>query len=344
MPGIDYMATCSPSQFNEQLIYLESSVQDVEYSVDWRQVCKNYCDFVDESQQEAINQGLTKKLVVIQGPPRTGKTFTGLLIVKTLLQINSAGPILIICYTNRALDQFLEGIYECEKSLARMGSRTTSAILSKCTVDELMKSKKNKREPAIPKKLRSQLYRSSKDKKTRANAINYKCSNGFQSRAELSNLSSSYALACSQASQAKRNIQTYFLSKFKVLGMTTSFAARNHELLTALKSEIMVVEEAAEVLEAQILGCLNPNIKHLILIGDHQQLRPSVATPKLVETHKLDVSMFERMVSSGIEYKTLEVQRRMRPAISAPAVSAILIKTQKPPPFLLLYSVFYCVS
>jgi len=171
--------------------------------------------------------------------------------------------------------------------------------------------------PAIPKKLRSQLYRSSKEKKTQANALNSRCLDGFQSKGKQSNLSRSYALACIQASQAKINMHTYLLSKFKVLGMTTTFAAHNHELLSSLKSEIMVVEEATEVLEAQILGCLNPNIKHLILIGDHMQLMPSVATPKLVETHRLDVSMFERIVSSGTKYKTLQVQRRMRPAISA---------------------------
>ena len=106
----------------------------------------------------------------------------------------------------------------------------------------------------------------------------------------------------------------------------------------------MVVEEATEVLGAQNLGCLNLNKKHLFLTSDHTQLKTYTAMPKLVETHILDVLMFERMVSSGIEYKTLEVQRRKRPAISAPVVSAILIKTQKPPPFLLLYSVFYCVS
>jgi len=34
-------------QFNEQLVYIEYSVQDVDYNVDWRQVCKNQCDFVD---------------------------------------------------------------------------------------------------------------------------------------------------------------------------------------------------------------------------------------------------------------------------------------------------------
>eukprot|EP00252_Welwitschia_mirabilis_P026357 TRINITY_DN8653_c0_g2_i1.p1 TRINITY_DN8653_c0_g2~~TRINITY_DN8653_c0_g2_i1.p1 ORF type:complete len:298 (-),score=34.35 TRINITY_DN8653_c0_g2_i1:83-976(-) len=79
----------------------------------------------------------------------------------------------------------------------------------------------------------------------------------------------------------------------------------------------MIVEEAAEVTEAQILGCLNPSIKRLVLIGDHMQLRPIVANLTLARSHQLDVSLFERMVSSGVEYRALRFQRRMRPEISA---------------------------
>jgi len=37
-----------------------------------------------------------------------------------------------------------------------------------------------------------------------------------------------------------------------------------------------MVEEAAEVLEAHVLSCLSESVEHLILIGDHLQLRPKV--------------------------------------------------------------------
>ncbi len=39
-------------------------------------------------------------------------------------------------------------------------------------------------------------------------------------------------------------------------------------------AQIVVVEEAAEVLEAHVLAALAPQTQHLILIGDHEQLRP----------------------------------------------------------------------
>lgn len=73
---------------------------------------------LDPSQAEALYAALTRKLAVIQGPPGTGKTYLGLKIVQTLLHNKQywvglakpqPTPILVICYTNHALDQFLEG-------------------------------------------------------------------------------------------------------------------------------------------------------------------------------------------------------------------------------------------
>ena len=37
---------------------------------------------------------------------------------------------------------------------------------------------------------------------------------------------------------------------------------------------MVIVEEAGEVFEAHILASLAPTTEHLILIGDHEQLRP----------------------------------------------------------------------
>lgn len=57
---------------------------------------------------------LTKEISIIQGPPGTGKTYVGSHAVKILLQNKQyyTGPILVVCYTNHALDQFLESFIE----------------------------------------------------------------------------------------------------------------------------------------------------------------------------------------------------------------------------------------
>ena len=67
------------------------------------------------------------------------------------------------------------------------------------------------------------------------------------------------------------------LKKAKVVGMTITGASINQALLKMLQPSVVLVEEAAEVLEPQITAILgNCNVKHLILIGDHKQLKPPV--------------------------------------------------------------------
>ena len=52
----------------------------------------------------------------------------------------------------------------------------------------------------------------------------------------------------------------------------------HQSVLKCLAPAVILVEEAAEILESNVLAVLNSNLQHLILIGDHQQLRPTVAS------------------------------------------------------------------
>jgi superfamily I DNA and/or RNA helicase len=76
----------------------------------------------------------------------------------------------------------------------------------------------------------------------------------------------------------------------------------------------------AEVLEAHVLSSLSPKTQQLILIGDHQQLRPKTQVYDLsVDSGKgynLDISLFERLIDQKHQYFTLSTQRRMKPSIS----------------------------
>ena len=89
---------------------------------------------LDDSQYKAIRSALTQKICIIQGPPGTGKTFISVKIVKLLLNNSHLWaskngrhvPILMVCFTNHALDQFLEACVEkCKLStgVVRIGSR-----------------------------------------------------------------------------------------------------------------------------------------------------------------------------------------------------------------------------
>ena len=111
------------------------------------------------------------------------------------------------------------------------------------------------------------------------------------------------------------------LQRARVIGATTTGAAKYRELLEVSKPGVLIIEEAGEVLEAHVLSSLVSNIKHVIMIGDHKQLRPKVETHSLTvdakQGHDLNLSLFERLIGAGLAHKTLEMQHRMRPDISS---------------------------
>ena len=52
----------------------------------------------------------------------------------------------------------------------------------------------------------------------------------------------------------------------------TPGAAKYRQILQKVEPRIVIVEEAAEVLEAHTIATLSKACQHLILIGDHQQV------------------------------------------------------------------------
>jgi AAA domain len=122
--------------------------------------------------------------------------------------------------------------------------------------------------------------------------------------------------------------QLQILKEARIIGATTSGAAIHKPILDEVAASVVLVEEAGEVLESHILTSLsladlnNSNgTKHLILIGDHKQLRPKVEDYTLTTVsengYNLDCSLFERLVLTGRPSASLAVQHRMRPCISA---------------------------
>ena len=86
------------------------------------------------------------------------------------------------------------------------------------------------------------------------------------------------------------------LKEKKIIGMTITGGAANSSLLQKLGPKVVLVEEAAEILEPCLISAISRSTQHLILIGDHKQLRPNVDTYKLRINCKFDVSMMERLI------------------------------------------------
>ncbi|XP_065333829.1 NFX1-type zinc finger-containing protein 1-like isoform X2 [Cloeon dipterum] len=211
---------------------------------------------VNASQLVALKTALTRELAVIQGPPGTGKTFMALkiteILVKNKFAMRRKTPILVVCMTNHALDQFLVGMLKFTKKLVRIGGQ----------------SKRDELDDFNFNKMRGSRY---------------------------------------------QRLQR--LAQQDVIGLTTTGAAKMRSDLDNLGCQVVIIEEAAEVLEAHVVACLSSKLEHLILIGDHKQLRPKVSVYEL-EKLNLHVSLFERMVINRDKCCTLQVQHRMAPEIS----------------------------
>lgn len=96
-------------------------------------------------------------------------------------------------------------------------------------------------------------------------------------------------------------------------------------------------------MESHMISALLPDVTHVIQIGDHQQLRPSVNNFRDLslesergKLHQLDRSQFERLGVGQpgrrlMPVAQLNVQRRMRPQISSLIRETIYKKLQDHP-------------
>ncbi|KAJ7126993.1 P-loop containing nucleoside triphosphate hydrolase protein [Mycena epipterygia] len=110
------------------------------------------------------------------------------------------------------------------------------------------------------------------------------------------------------------------LQSKRIIGCTTTAAAKYAESIQSASPGVLLVEEAGEILESHVLTALGQNTDQLILIGDHQQLRPKVNNYTLTvekgDGYELNRSLFERLVLKGYPHQSLTQQHRMRPEIS----------------------------
>ncbi|XP_070815806.1 NFX1-type zinc finger-containing protein 1 [Chaetodon trifascialis] len=125
-----------------------------------------------------------------------------------------------------------------------------------------------------------------------------------------------YQNAVDRLADVKRRESLCLLKKATIIGMTTTGAAKYRKVLQEVCPSLVIVEEAAEVLEAHTITTLSEACQHLILIGDHQQLRPSATVYELAKNFHLEMSMFERLVKMGLPFVRLNYQHRMRPDIA----------------------------
>ena len=135
-------------------------------------------------------------------------------------------------------------------------------------------------------------------------------------REMLLDLGNAYEEKCDQIKELDHRKDEHHIQQCKVIAMTTTCAARYRQILARINPQIIIIEEAAEVLEAHVITSLTEGAEHVILIGDHKQLKPKPTVYKLAKDYNLELSLFERMIRNGMDCHCLNIQHRMRPEIA----------------------------
>lgn len=133
---------------------------------------------------------------------------------------------------------------------------------------------------------------------------------------EIQDCEKSYKRAQERYEEIQHIADVNILKRAKLVACTTTRAARDIEILKRVSPSIVLLEEAAEIPEHHVVACLTSSCQQLIMIGDHQQLRPSYNDYQTARRHKINISLFERLIRGRFPYKRLEYQHRMRPSIS----------------------------
>ncbi|KAL4429284.1 hypothetical protein ABPG74_013590 [Tetrahymena malaccensis] len=281
-----------------------------------QQVIASKKSVLDQSQHETLKYALQNSSTIIQGPPGTGKTYLGCQIIDALLktyQSKSNRPILVISKKNKSLDSMLLKIEKFTKSILRIGKRFSLVEIEKYSVTEQSGPFKQISKSKEPWYKIENLLKKLKKMQQNDNAQNqHLCQLTNQIKQQLQNFQKDIDKRVNQSESSFAFKMCNFMSQFQIIGMTVSGYQIHYQAIEQLQPEIVIVEEASEILEPDFITILSPWVKHLIQIGDHQQLRPVVKCHKIQEEYNLRLSYFERLIQGQHVVCKLQNQRRMR--------------------------------
>lgn len=264
-------------------------------------------------QKIAFSSALTTEFSLIQGPPGTGKTHLSVELVNTLLQNVKrlkTGPIIVLTYTNDSLDKFLLKISKHTDSILRFGFQSRLPEIGKYNVQHVVDKS------LVPPQLKRVWWLVQceyKEQFQRLQALQANFDGTEEDYLMIRKAQEQLQLIVEKINTLRTIFQYHVAKDRSLLAMTTTCAARLNFLFRLLQSKCFVFEEAAEIAENHVLACLTPYTQHVILIGDHKQLKPYMGTHTLQD---VQMSLFERLITHHFPFTMLNVQYRMRSCIA----------------------------
>lgn len=238
---------------------------------------------LNPSQVNAVRSALVQPLTLIQGPPGTGKTVTSATIIYHLLRVSNH-QILVCAPLNVAVDHLTQKLLDAGISVVRMAARSRED--SESILDDKL-----------------YLHNMVTDQHT----TQLKRLMTLRQNRELTKKENNLYLKKLHALQFK------ILSKCKVV-CTTCAGAGDYRIAKRTFRTVLI-DESTHAYEPESLIPIVKGAKQVILVGDHQQLGPTILD-KRAGNAGLQQSLFERLITLGHVPIRLEVQYRMHPALS----------------------------
>lgn len=248
--------------------------------------------WLNVTQEQAVNEVLrAKDVLVIHGPPGTGKTTTLVEAIDETLRRES--QVLVCAQSNMAVDWIAEQLVDRGINVLRIGNPTR-------VNDKMLSFTYERRFEAHPDY--PQLW---SIRKTIREMRGQRRKNGESYHQRLDRLKS-------RATEIELRIHHELMDSARVIASTLVGAA--NRLLDGQRFGTLFIDEAAQALEA---ACWIPirRVSRVVFAGDHCQLPPTVKSIAALKGG-LGKTLMERIVENKPEVVTLlQVQYRMREEI-----------------------------
>lgn len=249
--------------------------------------------WLNRSQQDAVGEVLrAKDVMVIHGPPGTGKTTT---MVEAICEVLRREPQVMVCaQSNTAVDWISEQLSDRGVQVLRVGNPTR-------VTDKMLQNTYERRFEAHPDY--EQLW-----------AIR-RTLRQLQSTARRSRTESHHqkvARLRERADALEASIHQSLFDSCRVVACTLAGSAQ--QVLTGWKCHTLFIDEAAQALEAACWIALQ-KCHRVVFAGDHCQLPPTIKSPEAMRGG-LAVTLMERVVEKHpASVRMLTVQYRMNEAL-----------------------------